>query len=67
MTTKTKTVATPNRLGHEKYGSNKDYIDELEALILGPLVGLEMMDGDLYMSDYRALIRGKWLIENREK
>ena len=65
MTTKTKTPETPNRLGHEKYGSDTDYINQLEALILGPLVGLEMMEGDLYMSDYRSLIQAKWLIQNR--
>jgi|TARA_R110002153_G_scaffold35732_2_gene106101 hypothetical protein len=67
MTTKTQTPKTPNRLGYEKYGSDVEYITHLEALLLGPLVGLEMLEGDLYMSDYRSLIQAKWLIENKDK
>mgnify|MGYP003633522834 FL=1 len=67
MMIKTKrTNDTPYKLSYNKYGNDKDYINALEDLIRVPLDSLEMMDGDLYMSDYRKLREALWLIRNKD-
>ena len=61
-----RTNDTPYKLSYNKYGNDKDYINALEDLIRVPLDSLEMMDGDLYMSDYRKLREALWLIRNKD-
>ena len=61
-----RTNDTPYKLSYGKYGNAKDYINALEDLIRVPLDSLEMMDGDLYMSDYRKLREALWLIQNKD-
>ena len=67
MIKKKRTNDTAYRLQWNEYGNSKDYINKLEDLIKGPLNGLQMLEGDLYMSDYRKLIEALWLIENKDK
>ena len=66
MIKKKRTNDTPYKLSYNKYGNAKDYINTLEDLIRVPLDSLEMMDGDLYMSDYRKLREALWLIQNKD-
>ena len=66
MIKKKRTNDTPYKLSYGKYGNSKDYINALEDLIRVPLDSLEMMDGDLYMSDYRKLREALWLINNKD-
>jgi hypothetical protein len=67
MTTLKRTLKTPNRLSYNTYGTDKEYIERLEKHLLSPLQGMEMMEGDMCMSDYRSLLQGKWLIENKDQ
>ena len=61
-----RTNDTPYRLSYNTYGNAKDYISTLEDLIKGPLDSLEMLEGDLYMSDYRKFREAFWLIQNKD-
>jgi len=67
MTTSKRTLKTPNRLSYNTYGTDKEYIKRLEKHLLAPLQGMEMLEGDIYMSDYRELISALWLIQNKDK
>jgi len=67
MTTLKRTIKTPNRLSYNTYGTDKEYIERLEKHLLSPLQGMEMLEGDIYMSDYRELISALWLIQNKDK
>ena len=67
MTTAKRTLKTPNRLSYNSYGTDKEYLTRLEKHLLTPLQGMEMLEGDMYMSDYRELILALWLIKNRDQ
>ena len=67
MTTSKRTLKTPNRLSYNSYGNDAEYIKRLEQLLTSPLTGMEMLEGDMYMSDYRELISALWLIKNKDQ
>jgi hypothetical protein len=66
MTTSKRTSASKYRIKYNEWGTAEEYLNKLLEYIEEPLDTMQQLDGDMYLSEYQRLVRGYWLIKNRQ-